>query len=392
MSVYKDNATGKWRVIYRYTDITGKRKQTQKRGFETKREAVAWEHEMMLKSQAKLDMTFGSFYEIYEADKASRLKQSTWETKSHIIRTKILPYFADRKIDEIEVRDVIAWQNELLAVFKDEGKEEKYSQDYLRTIQAQLTAIFAHAVKYYNLPKNPSSLAGTIGREVPKEMQFWTKEEYLKFAEEMMDKPRSYYAFELLYWTGIRSGELLALTPGDFDFGKQTLRINKTFHRSKGKDIITTAKTVKSNRIITLPPFLCDEIKDYLGMFYEIGESERMFSFTKSYLGHEMERGCKASGMKKIRIHDLRHSHVSLLINMGFSALAIGNRVGHETEKITYRYAHLFPAVQNEMAEKLEIERMTKEDYCEIPEEDITDYIKGNIAGVNAEFIPIIEE
>ena len=203
MSVYKDNATGKWRVIYRYTDITGKRKQTQKRGFETKREAVAWEHEMMLKSQAKLDMTFGSFYEIYEADKASRLKQSTWETKSHIIRTKILPYFADRKIDEIEVRDVIAWQNELLAAFKDEGKEERYSQDYLRTIQAQLTAIFAHAVKYYNLPKNPSSLAGTIGKEVPKEMQFWTKEEYLKFAEEMMDKPRSYYAFELLYWTGM---------------------------------------------------------------------------------------------------------------------------------------------------------------------------------------------
>lgn len=131
MSVYKDNATGKWRVIYRYTDITGKRKQTQKRGFETKREAVAWEHEMMLKAQAKLDMTFGSFYEIYEADKASRLKQSTWETKSHIIRTKILPYFADRKIDEIEVRDVIAWQNELLAAFKNEGKEERYSQDYL---------------------------------------------------------------------------------------------------------------------------------------------------------------------------------------------------------------------------------------------------------------------
>ena len=361
MSVYKDNATGKWRVIYRYTDITGKRKQTQKRGFETKREAVAWEYEMMLKSQAKLDMTFGSFYEIYEADKASRLKRSTWETKSHIIRTKILPYFAERKIDEIEVRDVIAWQNELLAAFKDEGKEEKYSQDYLRTIQAQLTAIFAHAVKYYNLPKNPSSLAGNIGKEVPKEMQFWTKEEYLKFAEVMMDKPRSYYAFELLYWTGIRSGELLALTPSDFNFEKQTLRINKTFHRSKGEDIITTPKTAKSNRIITLPPFLCDEMKDYLGMFYEIDESERLFSFTKSYLGHEMERGGKVSGVKKIRIHDLRHSHVSLLINMGFSALAIGNRVGHETEKITYRYAHLFPTVQNEMAEKLEIERMTKE-------------------------------
>lgn len=94
------------------------------------------------------------------------------DTKSHIIKTKILPYFANRKIDEIEVRDVIAWQNELMAAFKYEGKEEKYSQDYLRTIHAQLTAIFAHAVKYYNLPKNPSSLAGSIGKEVPKEMQF----------------------------------------------------------------------------------------------------------------------------------------------------------------------------------------------------------------------------
>lgn len=94
------------------------------------------------------------------------------DTKSHIIKTKILPYFANRKIDEIEVRDVIAWQNELMAAFKYEGKEEKYSQDYLGTIHAQLTAIFAHAVNYYNLPKNPSSLAGSIGKEVPKEMQF----------------------------------------------------------------------------------------------------------------------------------------------------------------------------------------------------------------------------
>ena len=362
MSVYKDNATGKWRVIYRYTDITGKRKQTQKRGFETKREAVAWEREMMLKSQARLDMTFASFYEIYEEDKISRLKESTMATKSHIVRTKILPYFAERKIDEIEIRDVIAWQNKMLAALKKDGKSEKYSQDYLRTIQAQLTAIFAHAVKYYNLPKNPSSLAGTMGREVPKEMEFWTKEEYLQFADAMMDKPRSYYAFELLYWTGIRSGELLALTPSDFDFEKKTLRINKTFHRSNGEDVITSPKTAKSNRIIMLPQFLCDEIKDYLGMFYEIGENERIFAFTKSYLGHEMDSGCKETGVKRIRIHDLRHSHVSLLINMGFSALAIAKRVGHEAEKITYRYAHLFPTVQNEMAEKLEIERMTKED------------------------------
>lgn len=111
-----------------------------------------------------------------------------------------------------------------------------------------------------------------------------------------------------------------------------------------------------------MPKFLCEEMQEYIGMHYEIREDERLFQITKSYLHHEMDRGAKAAGVKRIRVHDLRHSHVSLLINMGFSALAIGNRVGHETEKITYRYAHLFPTVQNEMAEKLEIERMTKED------------------------------
>ena len=219
MAVYKDNATGTWRVIYRFTNWKGERKQTQKRGFATKREAQAWEHEAMLKQGAKLDMTFASFFEVYEADKKQRVKESTWESKSHVIRTKILPYFGNRKIAEIEAKDIIAWQNELMAYRDEKGKP--YSADYLKTIHAQLTAIFNHAVNFYNLPYNPARRAGTMGNEVPKEMDFWTKEEYLKFSEAMMDKPRSYYAFEMLYWCGIRSGELLALTPADFDFQKQ---------------------------------------------------------------------------------------------------------------------------------------------------------------------------
>ena len=201
-----------------------------------------------------------------------------------------------------------------------------------------------------------------MGNEVPKEMDFWTKEEYLKFSEAMMDKPRSYYAFEMLYWCGIRSGELLALTPADFDFQKQTVTISKTFHRSKGRDIITSPKTKKSNRTIKMPPFLCEKIREYIKMLYDIQPDERLFTVTKSYLNHEMERGAKQARVKKIRVHDIRHSAVSLLIDMGFSVLAIGERMGHEAEKITYRYAHLFPTVQTEMAEKLEMERMTKED------------------------------
>ena len=360
MSIHKDNATGKWRVVYRYTDWTGETHQSSKRGFPTKREAQMWERELLLKKEAKLDMTFESFYEIYVEDMQNRIRDNTWGTKTNIARTKILPYFGKRKIGEIEPRDIIAWQNELMAYRDEKGKP--YSADYLKTIHAQLTAIFNHAVNFYNLPYNPARRAGTMGNEVPKEMNFWTKEEYLKFSEAMMDKPRSYYAFEMLYWCGIRSGELLALTPADFDFQKQTVTISKTFHRSKGRDIITSPKTKKSNRTIKMPTFLCEEMQEYIKMLYDIQPDERLFTVTKSYLNHEMERGAKQAGVKKIRVHDIRHSAVSLLIDMGFSVLAIGERMGHEAEKITYRYAHLFPTVQTEMAEKLEMERRHKED------------------------------
>ena len=188
-------------------------------------------------------------------------------------------------------------------------------------------------------------------------MLFWTKAEYQRFAEAMMDKPLSYYAFEMLYWCGIREGELLALTPADFDFEAGTVKINKSYQRLHGEDVITTPKTKKSNRTIKMPNFLCYEMRDYLGMLYGVKKKDRIFTVTKSYLHHEMDRGAKEAGVKRIRIHDLRHSHISLLIDMGFSAVAIADRVGHESIEITYRYAHLFPSKQTEMADKLDFER-----------------------------------
>ena len=196
-----------------------------------------------------------------------------------------------------------------------------------------------------------------MGKKKNREMLFWTKEEYLKFADAMMDKPMSYYAFEMLYWTGIREGELLALTSADFDFEKRTVTINKSFQHLNGRDIITSPKTEKSNRTIQLPKFLCDEMQDYLKMLYDVGLEDRVFTITKSYLHREMDRGAKEAGVKRIRIHDIRHSHVSLLIDMGFSATAIADRVGHESIDITYNYAHLFQSKQAEMADKLDMER-----------------------------------
>lgn len=250
---------------------------------------------------------------------------------------------------------MIAWQNEMMKMKSRTG--DLYSPTYLKTIHNQFSAILNHAVKFYGLQYNVASRAGNMGKETGKEMLFWTEKEYQKFVEAVADKPQSYYAFEILYWCGLRVGELLALTPSDFDFEKKTLHISKSYQRIKGRDLITDPKTPKSKRLIVMPDFLADEIQDYMCSLYGIEQNDRIFIMSKSYLHHEMDRGAKLSGVKRIRIHDLRHSHVSYLINKGFTALAIAERVGHEAVDITYRYAHLFPTVQTDMAKMMNEER-----------------------------------
>ena len=178
MAVYKENKTGTWRVIYRYTDWNGERKQTQKRGFKTRREAQAWEHEQLNKKNADLDMKFKSFVELYTADVKTRLKENTWATKEHIIRTKLEPYFGKLKMCAITPQQIITWQNELINYRDEQGKA--YSPVYLKTVNNQLSAIFNHAVKYYNLRENPCKKAGSMGKKKNREMQFWTKSNGMK--------------------------------------------------------------------------------------------------------------------------------------------------------------------------------------------------------------------
>lgn len=205
MSVHKNKVTGKWDAYSYYYDYTGKRKQKHKSGFEKKRDAHEWERQFDLKKDRNLDMSFGVFVEMYMANEEKRVKKSTFLTKQHIVEKKILPYFKDRKLKEITAADVIEWQNEMIS-FKN-GKGKGHSQDYLCTIHAQLSAIFNHAVNLYGLSANPARQAGTMGKQFDKEMKFWTKEEFQRFIEAVANKPRSYYAFEMLYWCGIREGD-----------------------------------------------------------------------------------------------------------------------------------------------------------------------------------------
>ena len=135
---------------------------------------------------------------------------------------------------------------------------------------------------------------GNMRKLLPEET--WTMEEYEKFISVFDVRTEEGMAFEMLYWTGIRLGELLALTPGDFDFDKKTVSITKSYQRLKGRDVITTPKTEKSNRVIDLPDFLCEEIQEFINSLYGIRANDRLFMITKSYLHHEMDRGSQAPG------------------------------------------------------------------------------------------------
>lgn len=348
MAAYKDEERGTWYVSFHYNDWIGKNRRKLKRGFKTRKEALEWEQKFRLQQATSLDMDFGSFYRIYEDDLKPKLKLNTWKTKDTIFRNRILPYFKDKKMNEISPADIIKWQNSIMKLKTPDGKP--FKPTYLKTIQSELSALFNHAIRFYNLPDNPVKKAGTIGKGKADEMEFWTEEEYLKFIEQVKDKSVSYYAFQVLYWCGLRSGELLALTAADVDVEGKVIHINKSYQRIDGDDIITDPKTPKSRRDIVMPDFLAEEMKEYLSSLYGFTRDNRIFMITKSYLHKEMTRGAKKAGVKRITIHGLRHSHISYLINRGFSAVAIGNRVGHESQSITFHYAHMFPTEQQEMA------------------------------------------
>ena len=349
MPAYKDEKTGKWFCKFYYTDWQGVNRQKWKRGFATKKEALNYERDFLEKQSANPDMTFQNLYELYMEDMTARLKQSTLLTKTHIYKTHILPFFGNKPVNEIKASDVRRWQNQLM------NSKEGYSKTYLKTINNQLSCIINYAKRFYDLNTNPCGQAGSIGQAKADEMDYWTYDEYLTFRDGIKDKQLSYMCFQVLYWTGMREGELLALTASDIDLANKQIDINKTFQRIKGKDIVTSPKTKKSKRKVPIPDFLCEELEEFIESRYMLAPNERLFPVTKSYLTHEMERGCKNTGVKRIRIHDIRHSHASLLINQGCDALILADRLGHEKVSTTLNtYSHLFPHKQQELVNNLE--------------------------------------
>ncbi len=349
MPTYKDEQTGLWYCKFQFTDWTGKKKQKKKKGFKLQKEAKAYEVEFLSKASASCDMLFSSFLTLYMEDCKARLKPTTYAGKEFLINSHVLPFFGGMPINKITATTIRKWQTELIS------SPNNYSDTYLKTIHNQVSAIFNFACKYYKLPENPARLCGSMGKKHADSMQFWTIDEFKRFAVEISNKVVSETVFNLLFWSGMRSGEMLALNLNDFDFEAKTVSINKNYARLNNEDLILEPKTPKSKRIVALPPFLCDMVKAYSEKLVDYEPTERLFNVTKHYLKHEMDRGCKRSGVKTIRVHDLRHSHASLLIEMGFSPLLISERLGHDEIQTTLQtYSHLYPNKQAEVAGKLQ--------------------------------------
>lgn len=267
MIVRKNPSTGKWDAQYSYTDWQGKRKKTTKRGFRTKREAVEWYDHFRATQDADFNMVFKDFIEIYMEDQSHRLRQHTMMNKRFLFDKHIIPYFGNKKVNAIKAPDIRAWQNKLMTT--------DLKPTYLKTINNQLNAVFNYAMKYYDLKENPCRKAGSMGKSKAEEMHIWTREEFTQFLNAIIDKKPSYIAFEVLFWTGLRLGELLALTPADIDFGKRTLRVNKSYQRLEGEDVVTPPKTPKSIRTISIPKFLAADLLDYINSNYGMEDSDR---------------------------------------------------------------------------------------------------------------------
>ena len=295
----KKDPNGTWRIQYRWTDWTGTKKKSQKRGFKTKKEAEEWYAHFMLQQSSDPTMTLADFWEIYKADMEKRLRKTTMKQKEYVMNDKILPYFGKTPINEITAPMIRKWQGEMM--------EKGFKPTYLKTIHNQLSAILNYAVNFYDLRSNPCRKAGSMGKSKADERPYWTLEEFQKFSDAIMDKQDSWIAFQILFWTGMRIGELLALQVKDIDFEQGTITVDESLTRLDGEDLITAPKTESSVRVITIHKELQEELKEYIATLYHVRPGTRLFAGRTK----EMKRGIKMSGVKKITVHCTRHSHAS---------------------------------------------------------------------------------
>ena len=353
MPAYKDRKTNKWQCKFYYTDYSGKKRQKHKRGFTFKRDAEAWERDFLQRVQGSPDMSVKSLAALYLEDIKINCKPVTYRTRESRVRMWILPYFGDMPVNSIKAVNIKEWQNYLK---KQTGRTGKpLSSGYIGTLHRELSAMFNYSMRYYGLRRNPCKDAGNIAKSRKRSMQFWTLEQFKQFIDTFDPADPFRIAFITLYFTGMRIGELQALTIKDIDFEAKTIRISKTLSIVYGENVVTSTKTEKGNRTIVINDALAEALQRHIKRIYKAEDTDRVFPMTQSAYGKHLKDHAESAGIPVIRVHDLRHSHASLLINMGISPLVISERLGHEKVSTTLDiYSHLYPSKQEELSTKLE--------------------------------------
>jgi integrase len=330
LPAYKDSKKNTWYVKFRYNDWQGNRKETTKRGFATKREAKEYEAEFIRKAQGTADMTLRSLAEIYLQDRKQNVKESSYLAISTTFKVYILPLLGDKLLSDITPNVIREWQNHLSQLGKTVG-HGALSQSTLHTINRRLSSALTFAVKYYGLNRNPFTVTGTTGKR-ERRLEFWDKDEFDKFLS-AVHLPLYRSLFILLFYSGMRIGEALALEKSDID--GNTVTITKTRNR---KWHITPPKTKSSVRTISLPDIAMSALKE---VCRRMPGTKLIFPVTYTTCLHHFRRAVSASGVRPLTIHALRHAHASILIAKGVPITAVSKRLGHTSPQITLSvYSH----------------------------------------------------
>ncbi|MEB6297566.1 site-specific integrase [Staphylococcus xylosus] len=359
-NIYKDAKRGTYYFRITYYDKTNTRQFITRKGFKQCKEAVIKCNEIMDEIEGIGKINKLPFYKLVEEyidwysarRKASSLKSLKIHANNHLI-----PYFKSMDVFNMTTQDVMKFQNKKM--------KEGRSGEYLKKMHVFLVSILNHAMKYHDLGRNVASLVGNYEIETKKRLNYWTLEQFNQFYEALPSIQQKLF-FKLLFYSGARKGEIRALKWEDVNFDDDYIHINKTDYHGE----VTAPKTKAATRDIYLPTHMMDDLRKYLiwykenniykenyvlfGTFFKaLNEStiDRWFTSTLKVLDETLPDG---ETFPRIVIHELRHSHASMLVNHGASPMIIAQRLGHSsTEEVTSRYGHLYPSTQKEIIKYL---------------------------------------
>lgn len=346
-----------WSAVFR---LDGKQKKLS--GFKTKRLAEEAYYQYVNENSNKpiktSNLTIGELFDQYKHYLSINNKTASVKSSSDTIRLHVLPIFENKEVNKITALDIEKWQEYII----NKGLTFPYKSKIYKIFVAMMNYAVKHNYVNINFVSRVGNFKDTDGK---KEMLFWTEEEFKAFYRVIDDIHwRTFFAF--LYFTGCRKGEALALNWNDIDFTTNEISISKSINRHGLTDSsfeVTTPKNKSSYRKVLMPSILVSLMNEYYDYCIDYdGFTKDCFIFgineplTDSNIRDNMIKYADIAGVKRIRIHDLRHSHASLLINKGQNILIVSQRLGHSDITQTLNtYSHLMPNTQKEIIEALNI-------------------------------------